>query len=344
MVSDCWERMMGRSNSDFLPAQRKLAFVVLSIFVIFTNAANAAKPYTIALYSQGLSLATLPPLLLPYHNGPVLSGKSIDLYLIFYGGFTNSQREIVLDFLNSFRSVSGADAHAVSSWWKTTTGYKDAFGSGVSASVNLAKQMTDATYSLGKTLKVADIEALVKHAVHLKVFPTSPKAIYMVLTSKDVYVDGFCMNTCGFHAYAFPSPATEDKMLPYAWVGNSETQCPGQCAWPFATPHFGPQAPPLRPPNGDVGMDGMIINIATVLAGAATNPYDTGYYQGDAAAPLESVSACVGIFGKGAYPGYPGELMVHNKTGSSFNARGNGDRRFLIPAMWNPASLNCVPL
>ncbi|KAH7295975.1 hypothetical protein KP509_26G001700 [Ceratopteris richardii] len=133
-------------------------------------------------------------------------------------------------------------------------------------------------------------------------------------------------------------------MLPYAWVGNAAKQCAGQCAWPFAIADFGPQDPPLKPPNGDVGMDGMIINVATIIAGAATNPFGTGYFQGDASDPLEAVSACTGIFGKGAFPGYPGELLTHSPTGASFNAHGVNGRRFLIPAMWNPSSLNCVPL
>eukprot|EP00249_Psilotum_nudum_P028839 c38791_g1_i1 orf=155-1156(+) len=333
---------MVAENRWILISPISILFVFLISFLVL-NVAESAKPFTFALYSQGLSLATQPPMLLPYRNGPVLSGKAIDVYLIWYGKFNGSQTSIIVDFFKSFQMHNG-DTRSVSAWWKTTSGYEDAFGSRVSSSINLAKEKIDSSYSLGKTLTMIDVETLVKHAIHGKVFPTVSKAIYMVLTAPDVYVDGFCMNSCGFHAYTFPTPATDGKMLPYSWVGNSVIQCPGQCAWPFATPHFGPQTPPLHSPNGDVGIDGMIINIATILAGAATNPYGTGYYQGDAAAPLEAVSACTGIFGKGAYPGYPGELLVHNQTGSSYNANGINDRRFLIPAMWNPTSLNCKPL
>ncbi|MCO5604304.1 hypothetical protein L7F22_058469 [Adiantum nelumboides] len=321
--------------------------LAVALLVFLEQRSLAAKPHFWNLYSQSLALVTPPPLLLPYRNGPVLSGeKPLNVYLIWYGKFTPAQKAIVQDFLRSFEApaVGNDSAHAVSSWWSTTAGYKDAFGRGVMGTVHVGGEVTDEAMARGKALKAVDIEYLVVHYMHAKVFPSSSKALYMVLTSQDVYVDGFCLNSCGFHAYTFPAEETGDKMLPYAWVGNAATQCPGQCAWPFATANFGPKTPPLRAPNGDVGVDGMVINLATVLAGAATNPFDTGYYQGDASTPLEAVSACTGIFGKGAYPGYPGELLTHSATGASFNAHGINNRHFLIPAMWNPTSLNCVPL
>ncbi|MCO5560044.1 hypothetical protein L7F22_013650 [Adiantum nelumboides] len=325
------------------------SFFFICLLAVFTcpPASMAAKPHALNLYFQSLSLVTPAPLLLPYRNGPVLSGQAtLDVYVIWYGSFSASQKAILEDFMHSFSAPATGNnsGHAVSTWWTTTTGYIDSFGRGVIPTVKMAGQVDDAAYSHTKTLKPVDIENLVLHNIHLGAFPSSSKALYLVLTAADVYVDGFCLNSCGFHAYTFPSEASGDKMLPYAWVGNAATQCPGQCAWPFATADFGPQTPPLNAPNADIGIDGMIINLATVIAGAATNPFNTGYYQGDAADPLEAVSACTGIFGKGAYPGYPGELLTHSATGSSFNAHGVKGRRFLIPAMWNPSSLNCMPL
>ncbi|CAK9161848.1 unnamed protein product, partial [Ilex paraguariensis] len=38
----------------------------------------------------------------------------------------------------------------------------------------------------------------------------------------------------------------------YIWVGKSETQCPGYCAWLFHQPIYGPQTPPLGAPNNDL--------------------------------------------------------------------------------------------
>ncbi|TJX32304.1 hypothetical protein E8P77_35740, partial [Soehngenia saccharolytica] len=168
---------------------------------------------------------------------------------------------------------------------------------------------------------------MVESAVKSRALPPPGRhtnAVYLVLTSDDVAVERFCVSSCGYHE------KTRGSRLVYAWVGNAVTQCPGQCAWPFHQPLYGPQTPPLVSPNADVGIDGMIINIATVLAGAVTNPFKTGYFQGDAAAPLEAVSACVGIYGKGAYPGYPGQVPVDSITGASYNAHGVNGRKFLL--------------
>lgn len=164
--------------------------------------------------------------------------------------------------------------------------------------------------------------------------------VNVVLTSADVAVDGFCTSRCGTHG----SGRVKKSRFAYAWVGNSLSQCPGYCAWPFHQPVYGPQSPPLVSPTGDVGVDGMVINMATVLAGTVTNPFNNGYFQGPAEAPLEAVSACTGIFGKGAYPGYPGEVLVDKTTGASYNAVGVNGRKYLLPAMWDPQSSTCKTL
>jgi len=151
------------------------------------------------------------------------------------------------------------------------------------------------------------------------------------------------MSACGAHGSGLAGKHKRTRFV-FAWVGNPEEQCPGQCAWPFHKPIYGPQTPPLVAPNGDVGVDGMIINLATVLAGAVTNPFKTGFFQGPADAPLEAVSACTGIFGSGAYPGYPGNVLVDPSTGASFNAHGIRGRRYLLPAMWDPKTSACQAL
>lgn len=89
------------------------------------------------------------------------------------------------------------------------------------------------------------------------------------------------------------------------------------------------------------GADGMVINIASVLPGAATNPFKTGYFQGDALAPLESIAACLGLFGAGAYAGFPGDLKADKVSKASYNAYGARGSKFLLPAIWLPVSLDC---
>lgn len=268
------------------------------------------------------------PLVLKYHNGALLKGN-ITVNLIWYGQFTPIQRSIIVDFIQSLNSPR-APLPSASLWWKTTEKYK-----GGSSTLVVGKQILHEAYTLGKSLKTRHLVALSNKVNQLG-------AINVVLTAKDVAVDGFCMNRCGSHGSI--RVGNGKSRAAYVWVGNSETQCPGYCAWPFHQPIYGPQTPPLVAPNGDVGVDGMIINLATVLAGTVTNPFNNGYFQGPATAPLEAVSACTGVFGSGAYPGDPGRVLVDKSTGASYNAHGVNGRRYLLPAMWDPQTSACKTL
>ncbi|XP_059648043.1 protein EXORDIUM-like 2 [Cornus florida] len=288
-----------------------------SLLLLLISVSTFIEPSDAALVQQ-------QPLILKYHNGVLLKGK-ITVNLIWYGKFTPIQRSIIVDFLQSLSS-SGAPLPSAASWWRTTEKYKRG-----SSTLVVANQILVENYSLGKSLKNWHIIALASKGGHVS-------SVNVVLTAKDVAVEGFCMR-CGSHG------STRGRTrFAYAWVGNSETQCPGQCAWPFHQPIYGPQTPPLVAPNGDVGIDGMIINLATVLAGAVTNPFNNGYFQGPPTAPLEAVSACTGAFGSGAYPGYPGQVLVDKITGASYNAHGVNGRKYLLPAMWDPQTSACSTL
>ncbi|KAI4321124.1 hypothetical protein MLD38_034545 [Melastoma candidum] len=276
------------------------------------------------------SLVQQQPLVLDYHNGPLLKGN-VTINLHWYGKFTPTQRSIVLDFLQSLNSPQ-APSPSVSSWWWTTQYYK-----GGPSTLDLGSQVLDENYSLGKLLKSPQMPILASKAGSTS--RNGGAVVDLLLTSDDVAVDGFCMNRCGTHASS--AAAGVKGRFAYAWVGNSASQCPGQCAWPFHQPIYGPQSPPLVAPNGDGGIDGMTINLATVLAGTITNPFGNGYFQGSAGAPLEAVSVCTGIFGKGAYSGYPGAVLVDKTTGASYNANGINGRKYLLPAMWNPRTSTC---
>ncbi|KAK8580352.1 hypothetical protein V6N13_143461 [Hibiscus sabdariffa] len=118
------------------------------------------------------------------------------------------------------------------------------------------------------------------------------------------------MNPCGTHGSVLGSTSGHIKInkyskFAYIWVGNSHTQCPRQCVWPFYQPIYGPQTAPLIAPNNNVGFDGM----------------------GPAEAPLEASSACPGIYGKRAYPGYARNLLVDATTDASYNAYGDNGRK-----------------
>ncbi|CAA2968259.1 Hypothetical predicted protein [Olea europaea subsp. europaea] len=288
--------------------------------------------FLLFIFFLSTSMAALvkeQPLVLKYHRGPLLKG-TITVNLIWYGKFTPVQRSIIVDYLQSINSLK-APLPSVSTWWKTTEKYKS--GTLGSSKLVVGKQILDENYSLGKSLKNSHIIFLAAKGGHLS------GSVNVVLTAKEVSVVGFCMNRCGGHG-----STRGPTRFAYAWVGNSETQCPGYCAWPFHQPVYGPQTPPLVAPNGDVGVDGMVINLATVLAGTVTNPFNNGYFQGPPTAPLEAVTACTGVFGSGAYPGYTGNVLTDKTTGASYNAHGVNGRKYLLPAMWDPQTSKCSTL
>ncbi|XP_068637773.1 protein PHOSPHATE-INDUCED 1-like [Aristolochia californica] len=303
----------------------------LIVFFCVFYSAFAAKMLTTSMVQD------LQPLLMEYHKGPLLRGPTA-INLIWYGKFTPSQRAIVLDFTSSLSSSEPRKSGqpSVSAWWQTTHKYYNHLPtpkpSSPPLSLSLKSQTLDEGYSLGKSLRM-------KHIVRLAAKGAQMNSINIVLTAADVTVDGFCMSRCGTHGSS--RWGLRKGKFAYIWVGNSETQCPGTCAWPFHQPVYGPQSSLLVAPNNDVGVDGMIINIASLLAGTVTNPFDNGYFQGPAEAPLEAASACTGMYGKGAYPGYAGLLLVDSTTGASYNAHGINGRKYLLPALFDPSSSMC---
>ena len=271
-----------------------------------------------------------------YHKGPLLTGK-ISVNLIWYGKFKPSQRAIISDFIASLSSSKPITAQpSVATWWKATEKFYSK--NSPKPALSLGSQILDENYSLGKSLTTQQIIKLASKGAQRD-------AINVVLTASDVTVDGFCSSRCGTHGSLSGAGINGKRnKFAYVWVGNSETQCPGQCAWPFHQPIYGPQNPPLVAPNNDVGLDGMVINVASLLAGTATNPFGNGYFQGPKEAPLEVASACSGVYGKGAYPGYAGDLLVDKATGASYNAKGDNGRKYLLPALFDPATSACSTL
>ncbi|CAN6253221.1 unnamed protein product [Urochloa humidicola] len=287
----------------------------------------------LCLGSRRLMELYIPPASdqLTYHQGTVLSGD-IPVSILWYGKFTPAQKSIVSDFLLSLTTAPGAATPSAGQWWGTIDQLylSSAAASATPARVLLDTQVSDEARSLGDSLTLSQVEELAARAGGKK------GGVALVLTDEDVAVEGFCSSRCGKHGAVSQSA--------YIWVGNAAKQCPGQCAWPFAQPQYGPQGKPLVAPNGDVGMDGLVMVLATVVAGTVTNPYGDAFYQGPKEAPLEACTACPGVYGSGAYPGFPGNLLDDQTTGVSYNANGVNGRKYLLPALYNPATSTCSTL
>lgn len=276
---------------------------------------------------------------LRYHMGPVLS-TNITIHPLWYGTWQPSQKRIIRSFLSSISAVQ-AKRPSVNGWWSTLRLYTDQTLSNVTANVRLGAEKNDRLYSHGKSLTRLSIQSVLKSAVsgRGRPLPIDPAGgLYLVLTADDVHVQDFCGQVCGFHYFTFPSIV--GYALPFAWVGNSATQCPGTCAYPFAVPDYIPGLKPVKAPNGDVGVDGMISVVAHEIAEMVTNPLINGWFAGpDPAFPTEIADLCEGIYGTGGGGSYTGQLLKDG-NGATYNMNGIG-RRFLVQWVWNPVRNYC---
>ncbi|XP_024532533.1 protein EXORDIUM-like 3 [Selaginella moellendorffii] len=251
----------------------------------------------------------------------------------------------------AFKSERPPAAPTVARWWEITKSYVNRKGATVGRLVRRGREVRDKSYSMGKELNLTQIETMILRL--LGHFPTDPQGIYLLLLADDVKVKGLCKQFCGQHSFVVPQSATDRKGLAYAWIANTEKRCPATCSWPFGSSKPKPLPPPkkegkkpppppqqqvkgLVPPNGDVGIDGMIVNIAEMLSSVATNPFLNGYYSLQGKNVMsEAVGFCKDR------KALPDDLLRNKTTGASFNVFGYRKRQFLVPKMYNPATRRC---
>ncbi|KAH9624769.1 hypothetical protein KSS87_022855 [Heliosperma pusillum] len=283
---------------------------------------------------------------LKYHMGPVLSSSPINVYIIWYGRWASKQQSIIKDFIHSISpsdNPKAKEVNTVSEWWKTVSLYTDQTGANVSRNILVAGEYSDHKYSQGTHLTRLSVQLVIANAVKTAPFPVDHKhGIYLILTAVDVTMQDYCRAVCGFHYFTFPSLV--GYTLPYAWIGNSGKQCADVCAYPFAIPAYmaGSGLTALKPPNNDVGVDGMISIIGHELAELSSNPLINAWYAGeDPTAPTEIGDLCEGLYGTGGGGGYTGQVM-RDREGKTYNLLGRNGRKFLVQWLWNPILKACV--
>eukprot|EP00850_Spirogloea_muscicola_P009812 SM000056S17930 [mRNA] locus=s56:143733:145664:- [translate_table: standard] len=221
-----------------------------------------------------------------YRGGPIMS-SGINVYIIWYGGWSAPEKAVVLGFLASLSTgappgLLPAGMPTVQGWWDIQTGYTDSTGAAVSAAIAVKGQLVD-NYSLGKGVLTDDsINSLISTYTAAGQLPyDADSSLYVVLTSADVVVREFCMSAmCGYHTWDNFGPST--ATLKYVFVGNAQTQCATAC-----TPYGG--GSPFVAPHGDNGLDGMVSILAHELAEAANDPLISAWGQpsgGDESADL----------------------------------------------------------
>jgi hypothetical protein len=168
-----------------LPSRRPLALAFSLLLIILLPLALGTNP--------------TPDPVLTYHGGPLLTGK-IDLAVLWYGQFGNSQKKVIRSFIKSLNYDGGANFEPqVSSWWQMVGSYQSFAGRNSKRSpgikVQVARQVTDKSFSLGKVLTVDNIKLLVQKATAGN--PNSTLAV--IFTSRQVTASDLCMGKCSEH-------------------------------------------------------------------------------------------------------------------------------------------------
>jgi hypothetical protein len=201
-----------------------------------------------------------------YHNGPVLSGNPINVYIIWYGNWVNGKRSSDSQTtVNLIDALFGAGGMGNSPYFTINTTYGDTT-SNVSGNIQLANSYTD-SYSKGTRLSDNSVKTVVSNAISGGHLANDATGIYFVLTSSDVSENsGFCSVYCGWHTHATISGSD----IKYAFVGNPD-RCSSAC-----------EAQTISP-NSDSGADGMASIMAHEAEEAATDPDLNAWYDSSGA-------------------------------------------------------------
>ncbi|KAK8713219.1 hypothetical protein V6N13_148441 [Hibiscus sabdariffa] len=272
------------------------------------------------------------------HGGQMLTG-TINLAIVWYGNCGKKIKKTMRNFIKSLDFAGGRPRlqPKVVSWWEMVESYQSLMpeakpGKPPKIYVKVAKELSEKTCTLGKVLILQHhIQKLIDHVTQ-----GDPNVIPVIVTARDVTIQGVCHGRCADHLLTEPP-----NSRPFIIVGNPEVECPGECGWPFHAAEFGPKGPVLKPPNGDMAADAMVVSFASALADTVTNPMRDGFFHSFYADQLGPSGVCKGIFGRGAAPGNPGQVQSDPRTGGNFNAYGFKNKRFLLPAVWNTKNGTC---
>jgi hypothetical protein len=161
---------------------------------------------------------------LTYHNGPVQINP-VKLYLVWYGNWDWKTIQLINDFASNYRQ---------SSLYQTNTAFyeaeADVDGGQLHASTTLdfAGNLYD-MYGFGNTLSQSNVLKAIEQAVGYSNLAWDYNAIYILLTSKDVQVAGFCSVYCAYHNFTNELAADGfGVQVKFAFAGDP-MQCPSSC-------------------------------------------------------------------------------------------------------------------
>jgi hypothetical protein len=279
--------------------------------------ANLAGTWSLATMRTELSNP------LPYHGGPIALGAH--LYFIYYGHWTTAQSDIVTQFFSVDLPKTP--------WMKILTqDFTDGSGRHPAA-VSLNGITFDSGYSVGRSLDWPTLDKEVGNMIAAHRLPSDPNGIYMVLESSDLAPANAAV--CGMHRLG----PTSNRLIGFAF--NPGCTVDSECG-PGVTCHAGACSNGVdrtggclavnttSSPNGDVGVDTMLSNIAHEVAETVTDPR-AGSGWIDTLTNSETGDICAYYYGQDTY----------SVGGAEANLAVNG-RNYMIQTLYSPRLKACT--
>jgi hypothetical protein len=246
-------------------------------------------------------------------GGAVLTG-STKVYIMYYGTWSSTQKNIVQTFISTLSSTAWFNIEKTYYYQPTRTGAKTY----ISGPLTLGATWNEG-YSVGSSLRGAVVPNLISTRITNGQLPKDPHGIYLFLSSYDVSESStasggsFCAQYCGYH-YHFTIASVAYF---YGFIGNPK-RCLSGCAGKNV----------YASPTGDVGTDGMLSVIAHELVEAMSDPLGNAW--GDSSGE-ENADKCAFTYGN----------YYRLSNGAYYNMYAGG-RYYLIQQNWNAKLQTCA--
>jgi hypothetical protein len=260
-----------------------------------------------------------------YHGGPVMN-VSNTVYAIYYGTqFAATTQPIINDFLYG---LNNSAQYGINTTYNAggTTPYippSYSFTAPSSSSANPNGSVYWDNYSQGAQIGNNSVPKIVANAIN-NGLPYDANGVYLVITSPDVKIAGFCNSFCAYHTSSNITVSTlsgERGHVRYALIPDPTQRC-GGCNGSIAV--YGDSITP----NGDMGADTMTDDIMHELSETVTDPDISAWYAQNGA---EVADLCNYVYGT-VSTGVSGGQTYH------YNAYlpriGSGYRPYLIQQIW----------
>ena len=271
-----------------------------------------------------LRQAKTPSTQILYHGGPVMN-QSNSVYVIYYGtAFASTTQPIINDFLFG---LSGSAQYGVNQTYNAgpnTLSIPPVYAfmpSSGALGPNPSGSVYWDSYSQGTNLNTSSVAQVVAHAI-AGGLPYDPNGVYLVITSPDVKIGGFCSTFCAYHTDGSISVSGVARHVRYALIPDPSQRC-GGCNGGIAV--YGD----TTTPNGDMGADTMTDDIIHELSETVTDPDLSAWYTQNGA---ENGDLCNYVYG-------PVQVGV-NAMGAMYHynvllpSASSGSRPYLIQQIW----------